>query len=292
MGKKKGKKKLTVEPLPEVDSAGDDAFWDMIDGAPEPEPEPEPAAPAPAPAADAEEKKGPSKAARRRAAKAEKEAEEARQQRADALEALKEGPGKGESETATLTAQLGKLGKRVLEVSADGDCLYASVAHQLSPGELNRPLPGGESPSAAALRAGKLTPPLAHSTHAPGRLGSPDQMLLHARARAVVGKHLRANRTDFEPFADLEPLATKAAESHGGDAFEAYCERVVATHEWGGQLELQALVQILRAGITVHEAGKQPVNMGEEFAADATLHLSYHRHAYSLGEHYNSVVAQ
>jgi hypothetical protein len=41
----------------------------------------------------------------------------------------------------------------------------------------------------------------------------------------------------------------------------------------------------------VHEADKQPVNMGEEFAADAVIHLSYHRHAYSLGEHYNSVVA-
>lgn len=149
MGKKKGKKKLTVEPLPELDSAGDDAFWDMIDSGAAPEPEPEQSAPEPE---VEEQKKGPSKAARRRAAKAEKEAEEARQQRADAIEALKEGPGKGERETTTLTEQLAKLSKRVLEVSPDGDCLYASVAHQLSPGVLNRKLPGGESPSAATLR--------------------------------------------------------------------------------------------------------------------------------------------
>ena len=150
MGKKKGKKKLTVEPLPELDSAGDDAFWDMIDSSAAPAPEPEPPAPEPAPVE--QEKKGPSKAARRRAAKAEKEAEEARQQRAAAIEALKEGPGKGERETATLAGQLGKIGKRVLEVSPDGDCLYASVAHQLSPAILDRKLPGGEIPSAAALR--------------------------------------------------------------------------------------------------------------------------------------------
>ena len=157
MGKKKGKKKLTVEPLPELDSAGDDAFWDMIDSAaPEPEPEPTPA-PAPAPVEQEPEQKGPSKAARRRVAKAEREAEEARQQRAAAIEALKEGPGKGERETTTLAEQLGKLGKRVLEVSADGDCLYASVAHQLSPGVLNRMLPGGGAPSAAALRTRTAT---------------------------------------------------------------------------------------------------------------------------------------
>ena len=81
-----------------------------------------------------------------------------------------------------------------------------------------------------------------------------------------------------------------ATEKHGGDAFAAYCERVVSTHEWGGQIELQALVQILKAGIAVHEAGKQPVQMGEEFGGDAVISLSYHRHAYSLGEHYNSIV--
>ena len=158
MGKKKGKK-LTVEPLPEVDSAGDDAFWDMIDSSAAPEPEPEPPVPEPEPDPAAEEgdKKAPSKASRRRAAKADKEAEEARQQRAAAIAALKEGPGKGERETATLAEQLGKLGKRVLEVSPDGDCLYASVAHQLSPGVLNRMLPGGETPSATALRTRTTT---------------------------------------------------------------------------------------------------------------------------------------
>jgi hypothetical protein len=156
MGKKKGKKKLTVEPLPELDSAGGDAFWNMIDSA-APEPEPEPPAPEPAPVEQEPEQKGPSKAARRRAAKAEREAEDARQQRAAAIEALKEGPGKGERETATLAEQLGKLGKRVLEVSADGDCLYASVAHQLSPGVLNRTLPNGDNPSAAALRTRTTT---------------------------------------------------------------------------------------------------------------------------------------
>ena len=158
LGKKKGKK-LTVEPLPQVDSAGDDAFWDMIESSAAPEPEPEPPVPEPDTFAEeeGEDKKGPSKAARRRAAKAEKEAEEARQQRAAAIAALKEGPGKGERETASLAEQLGKLGKRVLEVSPDGDCLYASVAHQLSPGVLNRMLPGGESPSATGLRTRTTT---------------------------------------------------------------------------------------------------------------------------------------
>ena len=71
----------------------------------------------------------------------------------------------------------------------------------------------------------------------------------------------------------------------------------MSTHEWGGQLELQALTQILKAPITVHEAGKEPVLMGAGGEGGggggaAALQLSYHRHAYSLGEHYNSVVSQ
>ena len=121
MGKKKGKKKnLAAEPLPEFDQQAEDDYWAMIDGSapePEPEPEPEPAAePAAAAAADAEdaedEKPKLSKAAKKRKAKAEKEAAEARQQRLDTIEAMKGGPGKGESETATMTEQLGKLGKK------------------------------------------------------------------------------------------------------------------------------------------------------------------------------------
>ena len=116
-----------------------------------------------------------------------------------------------------------------------------------------------------------------------------------ASLRAAVGKQLRAGRAEFEPFAELEPLREKAGA--GGAAYAAYCERVVSTHEWGGQLELQALTQILKAPITVHEAGKEPVLMGAGGEGGggggaAALQLSYHRHAYSLGEHYNSVVSQ
>ena len=129
MGKKKGKKKLTVEPLPEVDSAGDDAFWDMIDSA-APEPEPEPPAPAPAPVAQEPERKGPSKAARRRAAKVEREAEEARQQRAAAIEALKEGPGKGERETTTLAERALTVASNVVTLWAAA--LEATVLHPTS----------------------------------------------------------------------------------------------------------------------------------------------------------------
>ena len=76
------------------------------------------------------------------------------------------------------------------------------------------------------------------------------------------------------------------------DAFEAYCAEVESTAAWGGQVELQALAQVLRCHIMVYAVGLPPLELGEGFAAAGrpTLRLCYLRHAYGLGEHYNSVV--
>jgi len=73
---------------------------------------------------------------------------------------------------------------------------------------------------------------------------------------------------------------------------ENYCEDVCSTNKWGGQLEIMALCHALSAHIIVHSADQPDVSMGEEYsAANNTIHLSYHKHAYALGEHYNSVVS-
>lgn len=52
--------------------------------------------------------------------------------------------------------------------------------------------------------------------------------------------------------------------------------------------------QALQCKIRVYSVGLPPVCMGGEGAADGTseaLQLCYLRHAFGLGEHYNSVVA-
>ena len=135
---------------------------------------------------------------------------------AAAVKAEKEGGGsRAASEKATLVEQLGKLGKRVHEVPADGDCLYLAVAHQLtSRGEqlrLSSPshgrscslcIGGASLETEVQLHACTLSlcivVPCAYATE----VAEPT-----ARAiRGAVASRLRAKREDFEPFMELEGL--------------------------------------------------------------------------------------
>lgn len=62
---------------------------------------------------------------------------------------------------------------------------------------------------------------------------------------------------------------------------------------WGGQLEIRALAASLRRVVTVFDAEAPTLTMGdgdEEADGRPPLLLSYHRHYFALGEHYNSVV--
>lgn len=76
------------------------------------------------------------------------------------------------------------------------------------------------------------------------------------------------------------------------ELFEEYCERVVSTSDWGGQLELRALACALQTPIHVFSAESDVIAMGQEFDAAGDrkpLQLTYHLHYYTLGEHFNSV---
>lgn len=64
-----------------------------------------------------------------------------------------------------------------------------------------------------------------------------------------------------------------------------YIEWIRADSKWGGQLEMNALAQIYRFNIVVHQVNNP--GMAQEFypwGSVPTLHISYH-----MGEHYNSV---
>jgi OTU domain-containing protein 6 len=54
-------------------------------------------------------------------------------------------------------------------------------------------------------------------------------------------------------------------------------------------LQLQALSVVLKRPIEVLQAEGAPVLLGEEFKPMLPIILTYHRHVYGLGEHYNSV---
>ena len=108
-----------------------------------------------------------------------------------------------------------------------------------------------------------------------------------AELRRKVGQFMRGNSNDFLPFFDSENEEDLPGE------FEEYCNKVATTSSWGGQLELKAIAQLLNQHIIVHTAVGPDIEMGEDYKGlTPPLHLTYHKHYYTLGEHYNSVITK
>ncbi|XP_052325067.1 deubiquitinase OTUD6B [Oncorhynchus keta] len=102
--------------------------------------------------------------------------------------------------------------------------------------------------------------------------------------RARTAQHMRSHTDDFLPFL----TNTNTGDMYTPDEFDKYCSDVADTAAWGGQLELRALTQVLQRPIEVLQADSPAIMIGEEFDK-SPITLIYMRHAYGLGEHYNSV---
>jgi len=208
--------------------------------------------------AEAAEARGgakPSKAQRQREKRAKEEAErEARIKE----ELANIGDTQQKIEARQLFELLAPLGLRVHDIPADGHCLYRSLSHQLH-------LADGAATSYQELR----------------------------RAAA---EYMRAHPDDFLPFADLSPYEDEEGDFVGGreGAWSSYLADVADSATWGGQLELQAISRQLRRRIRVVTVGMPLLTLGEDIAegdqAGGDLTVCYLKHAYGLGEHYNSVV--
>ena len=57
---------------------------------------------------------------------------------------------------------------------------------------------------------------------------------------------------------------------------------------WGGECELKAISTVLKSPIQIYQASGPLRVIGEGYTDDPLM-LSYHRHEFSLGEHYNAV---
>lgn len=71
------------------------------------------------------------------------------------------------------------------------------------------------------------------------------------------------------------------------EEFEKYCDAIRNTKAWGGHIEIKAIAEILKAPIEVLQATGPPTIQGEQQFRKPNLVITYHRHMYSLGEHYN-----
>ncbi|KAL6541941.1 OVARIAN TUMOR DOMAIN-containing deubiquitinating enzyme 5 [Orobanche gracilis] len=156
-------------------------------------------------------------------------------------------------ETEKLAKRLVPLGFAVNEIKPDGHCLYRAVEDQLG------------------LQTGGPSP------------------CTYQKLREMAAVYMRKHASDFIPF--FLPESTADEESVIG-RFEDYCREVESTAAWGGQLELEALTHCLKKHIMVFSGSFPDVEMGKEYKSGdrPSIMLSYHRHAFGLGEHYNSVV--
>lgn len=193
---------------------------------------------------------GMTKAMKRRM---KKEAEERERDARIAEEKSNAGPSAGDVEEERLRAALAPLGLKIAQIKADGHCLYRSVAHQLA----LKPVPGDD------------------------RVEGDDHASLRRRCAAVM----RADEWDYRPFL---PECAESSDA-GNAAWAAYLNDLEHTAAWGGQLELGALAKATRRCVEVYSAGMPTIRMGEAFAGDGpSLTVCYQRHAFGLGEHYNS----
>lgn len=104
--------------------------------------------------------------------------------------------------------------------------------------------------------------------------------------RCTVSDHIRENKVDFIPFM----CNPKTLDTLSDTEFTEYCDKIRDTKVWGGQLEIRALSNSLKVPINIIQAaGPDTIEQGGEFEGPPLL-VTYHRHMYKLGEHYNSTI--
>ncbi|XP_062939080.1 OTU domain-containing protein 6A [Cynocephalus volans] len=103
---------------------------------------------------------------------------------------------------------------------------------------------------------------------------------LRHRTATYMQKHV----DDFLPFFSN----SEAGDACSREDFMRYCDDIMHSASWGGQLELRALSHILQTPIEVIQASSPAVVIGQEYTKKP-LTLVYLRYACSFGEHYNSV---
>lgn len=189
-----------------------------------------------------------SKAQKRRDAKAAKKADQLK--RIEEAEKLDEHKDR-RLEQEKLDNNLKKLGLRIFDIDADGDCLYKAIEHQLS---------------IADDAVDRLT---------------------YQEIRQATSRYMLDNADNFTPF-----LVDDSGELMSPERYKEYCNRIATTKEWGGHLELTAISQICKKPINIYQAdSKSPIVIEPDIkSSKSPILLSFHKHLYHLGEHYNSLI--
>jgi len=105
------------------------------------------------------------------------------------------------------------------------------------------------------------------------------------KLRKKTSEYMLEHMDDFLPFTSHPATGDMLSV----EEYNEYCKDIRDTNSWGGQLELKAISQINQTPIEVYQAQGPKLLIGEEFQGEP-IRLSYHRHQYGLGEHYNALI--
>ncbi|PRP89715.1 OTU domain containin protein [Planoprotostelium fungivorum] len=181
--------------------------------------------------------------------KAAKVEQEAEMERQIAEEKRNMGATKKDVENEKMQRKLISKKLRVHPIAPDGNCLYAAITHQLQ------------------------------------SLGDSVPKEHHKELRLMAADYMKKNSDDFRPFLE-GPNGDMMTE----EQFNEFCQRTANTSCWGGQLELKALSHTLERPIIIYvaEENTPDIKMGDQFQGQP-IQITFHQHAYGLGQHYNSV---
>lgn len=101
--------------------------------------------------------------------------------------------------------------------------------------------------------------------------------------RKLAADYIRAHRDDLICYM----TSAKSDDIMSQEEFDEYCSQVEKTKAWGSQIEIQALSNCLEVKIEVLQSSGSPTISGNEFKSPHLI-VTYHRHFFGLGEHYNS----
>ncbi|GAB1288326.1 Deubiquitinase OTUD6B [Apodemus speciosus] len=102
------------------------------------------------------------------------------------------------------------------------------------------------------------------------QLRGQDCALTVAALRKQTAEYMQSHSDDFLPF--LTNPST--GDVYTPEEFGKYCDDIVNTAAWGGQLELRALSHILQTPIEILQADAPPIIVGEEYPRNPLVYLT------------------
>ncbi|KAJ1658263.1 OTU protein [Dispira simplex] len=105
-----------------------------------------------------------------------------------------------------------------------------------------------------------------------------------SQLRTQAADYIRNHPDDFAPF-----LIDENGDLLDEEGYERYCNDVQFTAAWGGQPEILALAHVYKLPVHIIQMGSPLIKIAEEYKSHHPIRLSYHHHAFGLGQHYNSL---